>query len=423
MDDNRKRPERSVVQSGRHPVSKKSTALTVKERAIERRREKDREWENAKNIERVRHGVDRPLLIIIILLVSLGSVMVFSASYPNAETFKNDGMFYIYRHLIFVAIGTAAMVFCTFLPYKTYKAFTPILAIVSIALLLLVFVIGAARGVAQRWIVVGSVTVQPSEVAKLALAMSLAWYLDRHYDEINGLSEKKKFVHGILVPGIIMAVFCGLVLIEKHLSGTLILAAIALCIIFLSGASVPKMLLWYGIPVSALVGVYLILNPYALDRIKTYTDSDANILDELWQTTQGLYAIGNGGVLGVGLGNSNMKHNYVSEAQNDFIFSIWCEEMGFVGGVLLIVLYGLFIWRGMKVARRAPDTFTSLTAFGITCQVGIQAALNILVVTDMIFNTGVSLPFFSYGGTATIVLMGEMGILLSISKHSYQKKI
>ncbi len=416
--------KRSVVRSGRNLPQNKGGALTdVRSKAIAKRREKDREWDSA-DIQRVRHGVDRPMLIIIILLLSLGSVMVFSASYPNAQTFKDNGMYYIYRHLIFVAVGAVFMAVLTFLPYTVYRAGAVILALVSVALLLLVLVMGAARGVAQRWIVLGSsLTLQPSEVAKIALIILLAWYIDKHQTEINGLNEKKKNWHGIIVPGLIMFGFCGLVLLEKHLSGTVILAAIGLCIIFLSGASITKMLLWYGIP--AVVGGvgFILANSYALERIKTYMDSDADMLDELWQTTQGLYAIGNGGLLGTGLGRSNLKYNYVSEAQNDFIFSIWCEEMGFVGAILLLVLYGLFIWRGMKIARRAPDTFSSLVAFGITCQVGIQACLNILVVTDMIFNTGVALPFFSYGGSATVVLMGEMGILLSISKHSYQQKI
>lgn len=415
---------KAVVRSGRQLPEKKGGPLTeVRERAVERRREKDRAWENDTSIQRVRHGVDRPMLIIIILLLTLGSIMVFSASYPNAETFKNNGMYYIYRHLLFVAAGTVFMIILTNLPYTVYRACAVPLALVAVALLLMVFVMGTARGVAQRWIVIGSLTLQPSEVAKIALILLLSQYIDKHSAEINGLSYRKRLRHGVIVPGIIMFGFCGLVLIEKHLSGTVIIAAIGICIIFLSGAPVSQMAMYYGIPAVLGGGGFILMNSYALERIKTYLDSDADVLDELWQTTQGLYAIGNGGILGQGLGKSNLKYNYVSEAQNDFIFSIWCEEMGLVGAVLLIVLYGFFIWRGMKIARHAPDTFSSLAAFGITCQVGIQALLNILVVTDMIFNTGVSLPFFSYGGSATVVLMGEMGILLSISKHSYQKKI
>ena len=219
-----------------------------------------------------------------------------------------------------------------------------------------------------------------------------------------------------------MAVFCGLVLLEKHLSGTIIIGLIGMAIIFVSGADILKMILFYGVPAGLAGGIYLLTNSYALARITTHQNENADVLGEAWQTTQGLYAIGSGRLLGLGLGESNLKNNYVSEAHNDFIFTIWCEEMGFVGAVILIALYGFFIWRGFVIAKSAPDTFSSLTAFGINFQVGIQAALNILVVTDILPNTGVSLPFFSYGGSSLIMLMLEMGVLLSISRHSYQKK-
>lgn len=403
-------------------VQKRPGALTTSEqRALAKREKKDREWEAG--IQRVRHGVDRPLAVIIIILLCLGTVMVFSASYPNAITEKNDATFYIRRQLMWLAVGAVVMIAAAAVPHQAYKKAAPSVAIASLALLVLVLIMGTARGVARRWIYVGSVSIQPSEIAKLALILTLAWYIDKHFEEVSSgrLSKKKTYRRSVLVPGVIMFTFCGLVLLEKHLSGTVILAAIGVCVIFLSGANVWHMALTYGIPAVLAGGVYLLTNSYALQRILTHTDENADKLKELWQTTQGLYAIGSGGLLGVGLGHSNLKYNYVSEAQNDFIFTIWCEETGLIGAVLLIALYGLFVWRGITVARRAPDTFTSLTAFGITCQVGIQALLNILVVTDLIPNTGISLPFFSYGGSSLVLLMCEMGILLSVSKHSFQK--
>lgn len=403
-------------------VQKRPGALTTSEqRALAKREKKDREWEAG--IQRVRHGVDRPLAVIIIILLCLGTVMVFSASYPNAITDKGDATFYIRRQLMWLAVGAVVMIAAAAVPHQAYKKAAPSVAIASLALLVLVLIMGTARGVARRWIYVGSVSIQPSEIAKLALILTLAWYIDKHFEEVSSgrLSKKKTYRRSVLVPGVIMFTFCGLVLLEKHLSGTVILAAIGVCVIFLSGANVWHMALTYGIPAVLAGGVYLLTNSYALQRILTHTDGNADKLKELWQTTQGLYAIGSGGLLGVGLGHSNLKYNYVSEAQNDFIFTIWCEETGLIGAVLLIALYGLFVWRGITVARRAPDTFTSLTAFGITCQVGIQALLNILVVTDLIPNTGISLPFFSYGGSSLVLLMCEMGILLSVSKHSFQK--
>ena len=403
-------------------VQKRPGALTTSEqRALAKREKKDREWEAG--IQRVRHGVDRPLAVIIIIFLCLGTVMVFSASYPNAITDKGDATFYIRRQLMWLAVGAVVMIAAAAVPHQAYKKAAPSVAIASLALLVLVLIMGTARGVARRWIYVGSVSIQPSEIAKLALILTLAWYIDKHFEEVSSgrLSKKKTYRRSVLVPGVIMFTFCGLVLLEKHLSGTVILAAIGVCVIFLSGANVCHMALTYGIPAVLAGGVYLLTNSYALQRILTHTDENADKLKELWQTTQGLYAIGSGGLLGVGLGHSNLKYNYVSEAQNDFIFTIWCEETGLIGAVLLIALYGLFVWRGITVARRAPDTFSSLTAFGITCQVGIQALLNILVVTDLIPNTGISLPFFSYGGSSLVLLMCEMGILLSVSKHSFQK--
>lgn len=411
---------------------RKNTSLTrpedrslveiVKDRALATQRKKDAQWEN-KEIQRVRHGVDRPMLIIILVLIVLGTIMVFSASYPNALREKNDSLYYIRQQLLWVTIGGGVMLFAAAIPYKIYKAATPSVCLVSIALLLLVLVIGTAEGVARRWIVVGPLSIQPSEIAKAALIMTLAYYMDGHYEVITkSLDKKKKFWQGIVFPGVIVAVFCGLVLLEKHLSGTIILGLIGMSIIFVSGADILKMIIFYGVPALGAGAIYLATNSYALQRITTHNDENADVLAEAWQTTQGLYAIGSGGLLGMGLGESNLKYNYVSAAHNDFIFTIWCEELGLVGAILLICLYGLFVWRGFVIARKAPDTFTSLLAFGITFQVGIQAALNIMVVTNLIPNTGVSLPFFSYGGSSLVMLMGEMGILLNISKHSYQNK-
>lgn len=179
----------------------------------------------------------------------------------------------------------------------------------------------------------------------------------------------------------------------------------------------------YGL--TALVGgvIFLLTNSYAMKRIESFLNPNADVLSDKWQTTQGLYAIGSGGFFGLGFSNSRQKYNYVSEPQNDFIFTIWCEEMGFFGALLVIFLFVLLIWRGYNIALRASDTFSSLMAFGITSQVGIQSFLNMLVVTDLIPNTGISLPFFSYGGSSLVILLAEMGILLSVSRNARIKEI
>ena len=404
----------------------KSLVSIATGRALASIRKKDEKWENeSRTLQRVRHGFDRYMVSIIFILIALGTVMVFSASYASAlnDPKIQDAYHYIRQQLMFVGIGSLCMIGISFMPYHWFKKLAPSIAIAGVALLILVLVMGTARGVAQRWIIVGPISVQASEPAKAALIIFLSYYIDKHYEVITKRTDKQKtFWQGIVAPGVIVAVFCGLVLLEKHLSGAIIIGLIGMAIIFISGADILKMVLCYGVPAGLAGGIYLLTNSYAMARITTHGNENADVLGEAWQTTQGLYAIGSGGLLGLGLGESNLKNNYVSEAHNDFIFTIWCEEMGFVGAVILIALYGFFIWRGFVIAKRAPDTFSSLTAFGITFQVGIQAALNILVVTDIIPNTGVSLPFFSYGGSSLVMLMMEMGVLLSISRHSYQKK-
>ena len=229
--------------------------------------------------------------------------------------------------------------------------------------------------------------------------------------------NKKSTIKTIILPGIILFLSCGLILIEKHLSGTIIIALIGLSIIFISGSSIKKMLLFYGTTAILGAGGFLLTNSYAMKRITSFFDSNADILSDKWQTTQGLYAIGSGGLLGAGFGKSIQKYSYVSEPQNDFIFTIWCEETGLVGAVLLIMLFALLIYYGYKIAFEANDLFSTLVVFGITTQIGIQASLNMAVVTDLIPNTGISLPFFSYGGSSLVILLVEMGIILSISRE------
>ena len=414
-----RRPVRKDDKTGHENESHRSV-VKLGGRALAKKPKEER-WELG--IERVRQGVDRPMLAIILIILVLGTVMVFSASFPSAYNKYGNSTHYLTRQLLFAVGGSVVMMGFSFVPYNLYKKLTPSLYITSVALLVIVLIIGTSEGVAKRWLALGGFTFQPSELGKVAVIMMLAWYFDKHYDKLNGRRNLKvTVVDGIIIPGAIMALICGLVLLEKHLSGTIIIALIAVCVIFLGGAHIGWTVGVYGAAGVAAIGAYLALNPYALQRILTHADEDADALAEAWQTTQGVYAIGSGGLLGVGLGDSRLKYNYVSEPQNDFIFTIWCEEMGFVGALIVIALYAAFIWRGFVIAKKAPDTFTSLTAFGITCQVGIQAFLNMMVVTDLIPNTGISLPFFSYGGSSLIILLCEMGVLLAISRHSYQKK-
>lgn len=378
-------------------------------------------------IVRVKTGVDRTMLVLILILLSLGSIMVFSASYPSALAERGDSLFYIKKQLLFIAVGLGAMALASIVPPSLYKKVSIIAFAAALFLLVIVLIpgIGISNGEARRWLGLKGTpfTFQPSELMKVALVMVLAWYLDRFRDAVLDRLDKKKYIlYGTLFPCALVGLACVLVMLEKHLSGTIIVGMIGVCVMFIGGVHPGWMSAVVGVGGLGAIAAFLAANPYAWKRITSFTDENADKLDEAWQTTQGLYAIGSGGALGVGLGASRQKYSYVSEAQNDFIFTIWCEEMGFVGAVVLIVLFLLFIWRGYVIAMRAPDTFSALLVFGIISQVGIQAFLNIGVVTDVLPNTGIALPFFSYGGTSLIILLAEMGIVLSVSKHSYQKK-
>jgi cell division protein FtsW len=360
---------------------------------------------------------DRMLLIVLFILLILGTIMIASASYPYANSHYNDGSYYIKRQIVFLAIGIATMIFTSNISIRFYKKISPYFYLICSVLLVVVLFGGFSEGVAKRWLGIPGtpLSFQPSELMKLGIILALSWYIsEKIFKKSNLLTE-------IILPGGILFGACGLVLLEKHLSGTVIIALIGISVLFIGGINAKKMALVYG--VTALAGgiVFLLTNSYAMKRIESFLNPNADVLSDKWQTTQGLFAIGSGGFFGLGLGNSRQKYSYVSEPQNDFIFTIWCEEMGFVGAVLLIILFLLLIWRGYSIAMRSPDTFSSLVAFGITSQIGIQSFLNMLVVTDLIPNTGISLPFFSYGGSLLVILLAEMGILLSISKISKLK--
>lgn len=380
------------------------------------------------DIIRIRGNVDRPMLIIILLLFCFGCVMVFSASYAVALSSKGDSYYYIKRHIVFGAIGIAAMLFAAHFDYRwIHKLVLPAYS-GTYLLLLAVLVYGVAQGVAQRWIVIGPINLQPSEIMKLALILLLATYCARFQNQISDYSNRKRSLFfGNLLPFAIIGFSVLPVMLEKHLSGTIIIAMIGIVVVFASGARKSGFI----VAAIALVLVVLIASqiPYVQERLDTFINQkeywkpeEGYIHDDVWQTVQGLIAVGSGGLFGVGLGNSRQKHSFVPMPHNDFIFSIICEELGLIGALAVIALFMLFIWRGFTIARKAPDTFSSLVVTGITTQVGLQAILNIMVVTNLIPNTGVSLPFFSYGGTSLLMLLGEMGIVLSISRYSYQKQ-
>lgn len=366
-------------------------------------------------------GFDIPFFAIVMALLTVGLIMLFSASYPYAlQKYDNSYHFFI-RQFIFAFLGILVMLFVSKVNYKFLKLATVPLLIVTIGLLLLVLVFHTnVPGGFKRWIPLGPITFQPSDVAKFTITLTLASYFAKYGQYI------KKFKYGLVYPGIIILGFCGLIYLEHHLSCTILMFCIGASIMFCAGTNW-KLFAGGGGAIAAVVAVVImfpdVLMNYAGNRVQAWLDKSFEPLGARWQTNNSLYAIGSGGFFGTGLGNSKQKYLYVSEPQNDFIFSIVCEELGFVGATVIIILFGLLFVRGIMIAMQCKDKFGSFIVIGIVCQVAAQTILNIMVVTDTIPNTGISLPFFSYGGTALLMLLFEMGVVLSISRKSNQKKV
>ena len=358
--------------------------------------------------------VDLPFLVLVLALVAFGLVMLFSASYAVALYRRGDPYAYIRPQLLYAALGLGAMWLASRVDYHLYhKLAWPVLG-VSLALLTAVLFMPEYNG-CKRWLVIPGVgTLQPSEIAKFAVVLAFA-----HIISLNA-SRMGSFAVGVLPFGLVLGAVAVLMLLEPHLSGTLLILGIGAVLMFVGGTALRWFLLagaGAAAAVGAAVAVLPDLVPYAASRLASWLDPFADPLGDGHQTIQSLYAIGSGGATGLGLGNSRQKHLFVPEPQNDFIFSIVCEELGFVGALAVIALFVLLLLRGVTLAARAPDRFGGLLVVGFVVQVAMQAALNIAVVTNTIPNTGISLPFFSSGGTSLMMLLGEMGIVLSVSRQ------
>ena len=378
----------------------------------------------AKSIKRTKKSqMDFILIIIIIILLSFGIVMILSASAPSALAETGDSYTYVTKQMIFAVIGLGVMWFVSKIDYRIYKKFYWLIYWVSIGALLLVLIpgLGSSGGGAKRWINLGFTQFQPSEITKIGMIIFYAGYLTDHKDDLR--SFKKGFILPLLyiLPPVAIAL-----LIQNHLSVGIVMSGITFVMMLMAGCRliyfIVAGLIVGGGGIAALAAYFSMAGDAAgdanfrLGRILNYMDPWQDPTGTGWQTIQSLYAIGSGGLFGVGLGESKQKYLYVSEPQNDFIFAILAEELGFIGCILVLVLFALFIWRGIIIAMKAPDMFGSLLATGITTLVMVQVAINIGVVTNTIPNTGMSLPFFSAGGTALIILLAMCGILLNISK-------
>lgn len=375
------------------------------------------------DIFRVKGGFDRPMFLIILILVCFGSVMVFTSSYAYALHKYGDSYYFIRRQLMYVLVGIAAMLFvAAFVDYRWIRFASRFYFPLMIVMLVAVLLIGESEGDAKRWLNLGFVQIQPSEFMKLSLVLTLADLYSIVEKQVRDRRFWVSSAFGTFLPTVLLAVVCGLIALENHISGTIIMFLIGVLIIFCGGG---KLVWLFGVggAFAGAVAAIIAMTGYASKRLDIWLHPENySSQSEVWQTLQGLYAVGSGGMLGVGLGESRQKHLFISQPQNDFIFAVICEELGFVGAICVIALFAALIWRGFKIAVKAPDTFSRLTVIGIVGKVGIQALLNIAVVTASIPNTGVTLPFFSYGGSSLTVLMVEMGVVLAISRYSTEQK-
>ena len=359
------------------------------------------------------HAVDLPFLILVLVLVGFGLVMLGSASSAVALYRRKDAFAYLHPQLLYAAVGVFAMWIASRVDYHIYHKLAWWVLALSLVLLVAVLFMPEYNG-CKRWLVLpGLGTLQPSEIAKFAVVLVFA-----HIISLNH-SRMEQFAVGVVPFALVLGAVAALMLLEPHLSGTLLILGIGAVLMFVGGTGL-KWFVLAGAGGAAAIGAAILimpdLVPYAADRLASWLDPFADPLGDGHQTIQSLYAIGSGGAAGLGLGNSRQKHLFVPEPQNDFIFSILCEELGFVGACTVILLFVLLLARGITIAVNAPDRFGALLVIGFVVQVALQAVLNIAVVTNTIPNTGISLPFFSSGGTSLMMLLGEMGIVLSVSR-------
>lgn len=371
-----------------------------------------------KKSEYVSGKLDITFLSFVLILLTIGLVMLFSASYAYSYEYYGNSYKFITRQALFAVMGIAVMLVISKIDYHFWRKFAWILyaaAVIMLTVLLIMPPMVEGMDV-KRWIVIGPVNFQPSEIAKFAIILLFSSLIAANYKQMKSF----KFIFFLVI---LLGLTCALVVLEPHLSATVLIFAIGIVLLIVGG--IPKMYIFGGIGAGAALGVLAVVTGfigYGSDRIKYWLDPWADPTDAGFQTIQSLLAIGSGGILGRGIGQSRQKYLWVPEPHNDFIFSIVCEELGLIGAMIIILLFCLLVWRGFTIAMRAQDKFGSLLAIGLTFQVGLQAMLNIWVVTNTIPNTGISLPFFSYGGTSLLILLAEMGIVLSVSRGASIEK-
>ena len=379
-----------------------------------------------------RGPLDLPFLMLVLMLTAIGVIMMFSASYADALYEMGDPTYYFMRQGLFALGGVGVMYVMSKINYQTLRWLSVFVLVGSIILLVMVKIpgIGSSGGGANRWIrAIGPLPRwQPSEAPRLGVIMYFSSRLSKRNTEKKRRFNKRTYTGHFLelldrigflelVPyGVVLAVIAGLLLLQPHLSATILILAIGASILFAAGIRLG----WFvagGSLMAAALWVVVNATDYMADRIAIWQDPWSDIQGDGYQIVQSLYSIGSGGLLGLGFGNSRQKFLYLPELQNDYVFPIVCEELGFIGAAMILLLFALLIIRGYWLAIHARDRFGALLIVGITTQVAVQVFLNIGVVTNLIPPTGISLPFFSYGGTALVIQLVEMGIVLSVSRQ------
>lgn len=369
----------------------------------------------------VRYGeVDVPFFLTVLALLVMGIIMMFSASYAWAIAEGFEGTYYAKKQIIMGAAGLVLMFVLSIVDYRIFR--TPFIAIgsyvVPVILLILVLIAGTSVNGAQRWLYIGNFGFQPSELMKIGLVIFFAYLIEMNYGQMQ------KFRTGILPYLVALGIVAVLLMLEPHLSCTILIGLIGMTLIWVGGARPRHFLLLLAAGIAAVIGIVLFLSlvegyDYIQTRLQSWRDPFSDSQGGTWQTCQSLIAIGSGGLFGLGLGESRQKFLYLPETKNDFVFSIVCEELGFVGALTVVLLFAFLVFRGFRIASNAPDKFGMLLAVGFTMHIGLQAFLNIAVVSNLVPNTGISLPFFSYGGTALILQLAEMGVVMNISRARY----
>lgn len=361
-----------------------------------------------------RRAADLPFLLLTLILLTVGVVMVLSASFASAyydiqgET-GHDPVYFFSRQAVFAAAGVGVMLLFSRIPMEVYHRLALPTMIVAVVSLVAVLLFGSVVNGARRWINLGFTTFQPSEITKIAIILYFSDLICKYKDKM------RTFRYGIAPFAAILAVVAVLLVLEPHYSATIIIFAIGAAMLFLGGVRLRWFIGGAGILAAGAVAAVLLV-PYVAERVASFRDPFSDPTGDGWQIVQSLYAIGSGGLAGLGLGQSRQKYLYLPEEHNDFIFSVVCEELGFIGASAILALFALLIIRGYYISMHAPDRFSFLVGCGVTTMLALQVILNVAVCTNLVPCTGISLPFFSYGGTALLIQMAEAGIILSISR-------